>query len=84
MGEQTERGRGGGPEDEVGAQVLPKRLEVVLRDRLVDAEHRENHVSRAPDGGAEISATTTPASMCTLIVSNVQESGVDEVLTSRQ
>src|SRR4051812_44642719 len=33
---QTERCRGGGSEDEVRAQVLLKRLEVVLPDRLVD------------------------------------------------
>src|SRR3954452_3865434 len=51
--EQAERGRGGGPEDEVRAQVLGERLQVVLPDRLVDAEQRENDVSGCPDRGPE-------------------------------
>ena len=53
IGKQTERRRGGGPVDEVRAQVLGERREVVLPDRLVDAEQRENDVSGGPDGGAE-------------------------------
>ena len=45
VGRQTERGRGGGSEDEVRAQVLPERLEVVLsrsacRRRVVGPERR--------------------------------------------
>ena len=36
--EQAERGSGGRSEDEVRAQVLPQRLEVVFPDRLVHPE----------------------------------------------
>jgi hypothetical protein len=51
MGKQTERGRRGGSEDEVRAQVLAERLEVILPDRLVDA--------RA--GAGAFSQLTTPS-----------------------
>ena len=40
-------------EDEVRAQVLLERLEVVLPDRLVDAEPRKDDVAAGPDRGAE-------------------------------
>jgi hypothetical protein len=43
----------------VRAQVLPKRLQVILPDRLVDAEWWENDVSAGPDRGAEREAELT-------------------------
>src|SRR4029079_14546347 len=53
MGKQAERGRSGGPEDEVRTEVHAERLEVVLPDRLVHAEQREDDVPEPPDRGAE-------------------------------
>ena len=52
-GKHGERGAGGGPEDEVSTEVLPQRLDVVLPDRLVHAEQREDDVTAGPDRRAE-------------------------------